>query len=139
MSRPTKGIRLARRSGTGNWEIRDGETRVSTGTKDRGRADQVLARYIAEQGRSPEGPRSGDDMTVGEVLDLYGAGHARGVKAPERIGYSIKALRPWFGPARVSSINRSTCEAYMRHRGARERHGAHRACPPDRRDQLVQG
>ena len=55
-------------------------------------------------------------MTIGEVLDLYGTGHARGVKAPERIGYSFKRLRPWFGPARVSSINRSTCEAYVRHR-----------------------
>ena len=56
-------------------------------------------------------------MTVGEVLDLYGKGHARRVKAPERIGYSIKALRPWFGPARVSSVKRATCEAYVRHRG----------------------
>ena len=56
-------------------------------------------------------------MTIGEVLDLYGAGHARGVKSPETIGYSIKALRPYFGLARVSSLNRATCDAYVRHRG----------------------
>lgn len=56
-------------------------------------------------------------MTCDEVLDWYGDGHARGVKAPERIGYSIKRLRPWFGPGRVSSINRSTCAAYVRQRG----------------------
>ena len=55
-------------------------------------------------------------MTIGEVLDLYGAGHARGVKSPQTIGYSLKALRPYFGPARVASINRATCEAYVRHR-----------------------
>ena len=116
MSRPRKGLRLHRKGGKGNWIIVDGETRVSTGTADRGRADAALARYVAEQGRR-EGPRTGDDVTIGEVLDWYGEGHARGVKAPERIGYSIKALRPWFGPARVSTINRSTCEAYMRHRG----------------------
>ncbi|MDE0379652.1 MAG: site-specific integrase [Rhodospirillales bacterium] len=116
MSRPRKGLRLHRKGGKGNWIIVDGETRVSTGTADRGRADAALARYVAEQGRR-EGPRTGDDVTIGEVLDWYGEGHARGVKAPERIGYSIKALRPWFGPARVSTINRSTCEAYVRHRG----------------------
>ena len=56
-------------------------------------------------------------MTIGEVLDLYGAGHARGVKSPQTIGYSLKALRPYFGQARVASINRATCEAYVRHRG----------------------
>ena len=116
MPRQSKGVRLTRRGESGNWYIRDGDTRVSTGTADRGRADQALARYIAERGR-PVGPRTGDDVTIGEVLDWYGEGHARGVKAPERIGYSIRALRPWFGPARVSSINRSTCEAYVRHRG----------------------
>ena len=56
-------------------------------------------------------------MTIGEVLDMYGTGHARTVKSPQTIGYSIKALRPYFGPARVASINRATCEAYVRHRG----------------------
>ena len=66
------------------------------GPHDRGRADQALARYIAEQGR-PVGPRTGDEMTIGEVLDQYGAGHARGVKSPQTIGFSIKALRPYFG------------------------------------------
>ena len=116
MPRPSKGARLWRKGNKGNWYVRDGATRFSTGTADRGRADKALARYIAEQGR-PVGPRTGDETTIGEVLDLYGKGHARTVKAPERIGYSIKALRPWFGPARVSSINRSTCEAYVRHRG----------------------
>ncbi|MDD9991482.1 MAG: hypothetical protein OXP75_06765 [Rhodospirillales bacterium] len=88
MSRPRKGLRLHRKGGKGNWIIVDGETRVSTGTADRGRADAALARYVAEQGRR-EGPRTGDDVTIGEVLDWYGEGHARGVKAPERIGYSV--------------------------------------------------
>ena len=116
MPRSSKGARITRRGDSGNWYIRDGDTRISTGTADRRRADQALARYIAEQGR-PVGPRTGDEMTIGEVLDLYGKGHARGVKSPETIGYSIKALRPYFGPARVASINRATCEAYVRHRG----------------------
>ena len=56
-------------------------------------------------------------MTIGEVLDLYGKGHARTVKSPQTIGFSIKALRPYFGSARVASISRATCEAYVRHRG----------------------
>lgn len=116
MPRQSKGARLWKHPTTGRWYVRDGETRFSTGTEDRGRADQALARYIAERGRPLEGPRTGDDVTCDEVLDWYGEGHARGVKAPERIGYSIKVLRPWWGPARVSSINRSTCDAYVRHR-----------------------
>ena len=77
-------------------------------------------------------------MTIGEVLDLYGAGHARGVKSPQTIGYSIKALRPYFGLARVSSLNRATCEAYVRHRGRSNATVAPRACPPECGDQLVQ-
>ena len=116
MPRPSKGARLWRNGNKGNWYIRDGAERFTTRTDDRGRADQALARYIAEQGR-PVGPRTGEEMTIGEVLDLYGAGHARTVKSPATIGYSIKALRPYFGPARVSSLNRATCEAYVRHRG----------------------
>ena len=118
MSRPSKGARLWRAGNKGNWYIRDGSTRFSTGTDDRGRADQALARYIAEQGR-PVGPRHGDDIAIDEVLDLWGAGHASKLASPatrSAIGYSIKALRPYFGPARVSSINRATCEAYVRHR-----------------------
>ncbi len=116
MPRPSKGARLWRNGNKGNWYIRDGETRFSTGTADRGRADQALARYIAERGR-PVGPRTGEDMTNDEVFDLYGEGHAVNVKSPQTIGYSIKALRPYFGPARVASINRATCDAYVRHRG----------------------
>ena len=116
MSRPSKGARLWRNGNKGNWYIRDGAERFTTGTDDRGRADQALARYIAEQGR-PVGPRTGDEMTIGEVLDQYGAGHARTVKSPATIGFSIKALRPYFGPARVASLNRATCDAYARHRG----------------------
>ena len=116
MPRPSKGARLWRHGNKGNWYIREGETRFSTRTDDRGRADQALARYIAERGR-PVGPRTGEEMTIGEVLDLYGKGHARTVKSPQTIGYSIKALRPHFGTARVASINRATCEAYARHRG----------------------
>ena len=116
MPRPSKGARLWRKGNKGNWYIRDGAERFTTRTDDRGRADQALAKYIAEQGR-PVGPRTGDEMTIGEVLDQYGAGHARTVKSPATIGYSIKALRPYFGPARVASINRATCEAYVRHRG----------------------
>ena len=116
MPRPSKGARLWRNGNQGNWYIRDGAERFTTRTDDRGRADQALARYIAEQGR-PVGPRTGDEMTIGEVLDQYGAGHARTVRSPATIGFSIKALRPYFGPARVASLNRATCEAYARHRG----------------------
>ena len=116
MPRPSKGARLYRRSDRGVWIIRDGDRRLSTGTGDRRQADAALARYLAERDR-PIGPRSPDQVTVAEVLDLYARERAPHVRDPERIGTCIKALVPILGPLPLSSITGETCRRYGKTRG----------------------
>ena len=116
MPRPSKGARLYRRSDRGVWIIRDGDRRLSTGTGDRRQADAALARYLAERDR-PIGPRSPDQVTVAEVLDLYARERAPHVRDPERIGTCIKALVPILGPLPLSSVTGETCRRYGKTRG----------------------
>ena len=95
MPRPSKGARIIRER-NGVFYIREGDRRITTGTRDRKEADRAFARYIAGRDR-PIGPSGTDAITVAEVLDRYGAEHAPTVADPERIGYAILALRapPW--------------------------------------------
>ena len=96
--------------------IRDGAKFIATGTRDRREADTALARYIAERDRPTGGPATPDQMTVANVLDIYGEKHAPTVRAPERIGYAIQALLPILGDLSVGSINSSVCRRYAESR-----------------------
>ena len=115
MPRPSKGARLYQRE-NGTHEIRDGNRRISTGTRDRRKAEVALAKFIAERDR-PAGPSTPDKVTVADVLDAYGREHAPTVRAPARIGYAIAALNPSLGDLPVGSINGSVCRRYERTRG----------------------
>ena len=115
MPRPAKGARLFQRAG--RYFIRDGDRRLSTGTRDRGEAENALARYIAEKGR-PTGPATPDKVTVAAVLDLYGTERAPHVSDPERIGYAIAALLPILGSLPVASLTGAVCRRYGEARGA---------------------
>lgn len=120
MPRKEKGARLLwrDRSGEGRdsfWEIRDGRTRLSTGTDDRQLAEEKLALYIGEKYR-PIGPVSSQEMTVADCLVVYGEEHAPHVAAPWRLGYAIEALLPFWGSRKVSEISGSTCRAYNKSR-----------------------
>ena len=110
MPRPTKGARLYQRA-NGVFEIRDGARRVSTGTRERGEAEQALAAYIASKDR-PAGPRDPDQVTVAEVLDLYATERAPHVKDPARIADCIRALVPVLGPLPLSAITGEVCRRY---------------------------
>ena len=114
MPRPSKGARLERRA-HGVYCIRDGQRRLSTGTRDSREAESILAAYIAERDR-PAGPRSPDKVTVADALDIYGREHAPTVRAPARIGYAIEALNPILGSLPVGSINAAICRRYVRAR-----------------------
>ena len=118
MSRPSKGARLYRRGNKGYFYIRDGDTFVTTGTKDRGQADRALARHIAEKDR-PAGPRAAHDLTIDDALDFYGEEHGMDVRAPKTLGYSIKALRPLLGPLPVGTLTKEQCRRYARERGVK--------------------
>ncbi len=116
MSRPSKGARLFRER-NGRWYIRDGDHRLSTGTRDSAAAEAALARYIAEKGR-PAGPGDPDKVTVAAVLDLYGTEHApHAADGGERIGYAIQALLPVLGSLPVASLTGAVCRRYAKARG----------------------
>ncbi len=107
MPRKSAGARLYQRAngrGAGYWVIRDGRRFVSTGTRDRREAESKLAAYIAQRDR-PAGPSTPDRLTVADVLDIYGREHTPTVRAPETIGYSIKALLPLLGALPVDRIS----------------------------------
>ena len=119
MPRKSAGARLYQRTkgpGAGYWVIRDGGRFVSTGTRDRREAESKLAAYIAQRGQSVGGPREPAQMTVADALTIYGEEHAPTVRAPETVGYSIKALLPILGNLPVGSVNGSVCRRYTKER-----------------------
>ena len=117
MPRPTKGARLKRRK-NGVFYIydgTDGDRRISTGTSDSGEAESALAHYIATKGR-PCGPASPHEMTVADVLDIYGTERAPQTRDPARIGDCIRALVPVLGPLPLSDISGAVCRRYAKTR-----------------------
>jgi len=52
------------------------------------------------------------------VLEIYGREHGPHVAAPERIGYCIAALQPFWGALPVSAIKGATCRRYVEKRTA---------------------
>ena len=115
MPRKSEGARLYRRPdkrGAGTYEIRDGSRRISTRTSDRRRAEEALARYIAERGRPTTGPRDPAQVTVAEALEIYATERAPLVRDPARIGDCIRALVPILGALPLSSITGEVCRRY---------------------------
>lgn len=55
-------------------------------------------------------------MSVAEILALYAESHGPETTAPERIGYAIAALLPWWGEASLSEVTNATCRRYARDR-----------------------
>lgn len=117
MPRQAKGARLYWRRGgakrTEQWVIRDtGGVERRTGTADRREAETALAHYIAERDRGVRAASQPSEITVGDVLAIYGTEHAPEVADPARIAYAIDALLPFWGDRPVASITRATCRRY---------------------------
>jgi len=120
MPMPAKGARLVLRKRSGRppvYTIKDtGHPERSTGTGDRRQAETILADYIASKQR--RGGTSGpDEMTIADALTIYGEEHAPSVAAPERLGYAIQALLPFWGALPVSAVKGATCRRYAADRG----------------------
>lgn len=119
MPRAAKGPRLWREDRPGRksiWQIRDdGGYKQSTGTEDRGKAEKLLQEYISAKHR-PSGSAEPSVMTCGQALEIYGEEVAIHVTDPERIGYCIAALDPFWGDLTVSAITGPTCRRYVAHR-----------------------
>lgn len=54
---------------------------------------------------------------MSEVLSIYGEEYAPTVAAPDRIGYAMDALLPFWGERTVSDVKGSTVRLYERQRG----------------------
>ncbi|OAO05377.1 hypothetical protein A8B76_02740 [Roseovarius indicus] len=124
MPRKSKGPRLDWWNAKGVWRIRDtGCADRSTGTADRREAERALAAYIASKD-TVTGSRRADQITITEVLDIYGREHAAATAAPERIGYAIDALLAFWGSLTVADVKGETCRRYANSRVRRFKDGS---------------
>lgn len=125
MPQRTREARLAIRQRPGRdpvYVIRDvsesrGRVEISTGTADRTAAETALAAHIAGKARR-RGPAAPTDITIAEILELYGREHAPTVAAPARLGYAIEALLRFWGELSVDAVKGPTCRRYARERAA---------------------
>jgi len=112
MPRKAAGARLYFRKDQGVWIIRDtGLPDRSTGTGDRRDAERALARYINNKGIVTS-TRSPEHFPVSEALAIYGREKAINGAAPERIGYAIEALLPFWENLMVADVKAETCRRY---------------------------
>ena len=86
----------------------------STGTSDGREAEKILAAFISDRNADHAGP---EQYLVAQALTLYAEGHAATTQAPERIGYAISALLPFFGERRVQSLTEDDFKTYAKERG----------------------
>ena len=117
MPRPNRGAYFEFRSERGGYYIHwteDGRSRrLSAGTTDRATAEAALAEFITRRGRQKrDGPRHPAEFPIGEALALYAQLHAPSTAAPERIGYAIEALLPFWQDNSVADVTDETCLAY---------------------------
>jgi integrase len=121
MPRPNRGayLKFLRHRGAFyiQWSDAGRIKQRSTGTADRATAEAALADFIQERQRGVRvGPCDPGEFSIADALDLYGTEHAPNAADPERIGYAIAALIPFWGDRMVGHITRETCRAYGRHR-----------------------
>lgn len=116
MPRPAKGARLHKFKHRPHWYIRDsGQKDQSTGLTSREEAEKALAAYIATKGREGAANEPAN-ITCDEVLAIYAEEHGPTVSAPERLGYAIEALVPFWGALKVAHIKGETCRRYAKTR-----------------------
>lgn len=101
------------------WYEAGRERLRTTGTGDRGQAEDALADFLRERRHvhQPGRPGRPDQVAIADVLDLYGSLHAPHTADPARIGYAIDALLPFWGSYPVGYITKQTCRAYAQARG----------------------
>lgn len=122
MPRPNSGPRLKWLPKRQSWYVvwyEGGRERLkSAGTRDSSEAQTALASFIGERQRRARGagPRDPREVSVAEVLDLYGTERAPSRSDPARIGYAIDALLSFWDGKTVADINKTACRKYAEHR-----------------------
>lgn len=116
MPKRNPGARLEWRDERKVWEIvwyENGQRRRrSTGTDDRREADRQLAAHLIAEPEGPSRPRDPAERLIADALASYGEGRGEAVTDPERLGYAIKALLPFWGLLKVGDITETLCRAY---------------------------
>lgn len=118
MPQPRKGARLSLRKRKGRstvFVIKDVGVEISTRTDDRTEAESQLAAYIEQRGRT-DSPVQASELTITEILTIYGEEHAVEVAAPERQGYAMTALLPFWGHLTADAVKGATCRRYAAYR-----------------------
>ncbi len=117
---------------TWRWSIRwkEGGRKKEKATgcllEDRAGAEAALAAFLTERAEAaaaapPGGPQPAHAMKCGQVLTLYAQEHAPQAADPERIGYAIQALGPYWSEILVSEVKGEACRKYLASRTKRRR------------------
>jgi integrase len=104
------------------WTEQGRSIERSTRTKDFDEAQIELKKQLERSqhsGNAPEVSGPLEPSKVGLMTALEQYAEERGIKtaSPERIGYAITALAPFWGHLKASDVRPSACEAYTKFRG----------------------
>jgi hypothetical protein len=98
------------------WTERGRSRERSTGTADREQAQIALAEFLHHRTRST-GPRDPNEVLVTDLLADYAEEVGASAHAPQRIGYAVAALAPFWANRTVADVTRQTCKHYVTTRG----------------------
>ena len=105
------------------WYIRyrknGNKTEVTTGSTDYGEANKYFQEeWLPEYYRKDKDRRDIDpsEFSVIDALLDYAEEHAKKTASPERIGYAIKALEPFWCDKSIDDIDAESCEDYEEYR-----------------------
>jgi integrase len=118
MPRPNTGPRLKwidkRQTFYIVWYEAGRERSRSTGTANSSEAEDVLEDFLRTRkaAKRAGGIRHPGEVSIAEVLDLYGTEHAPTAADPARIGYAIGALLPYWGSKTVADVTKQRCREY---------------------------
>lgn len=94
------------------------EKSTGAGLHQQPNAEAALSDFIVARARSnvPAGGYRPHEISVGQVLELYGEEHAPNVSSKAQIGYAIKAMWPFWENRLLSEVGAKTCGDYIKWR-----------------------
>lgn len=101
------------------WTVGTRSHRRSTRETDLGKAQQVLAAFILDQGGRP--PAQPGEVGISTLLDSYWERHAKHLPSAERIEIAINHLKAFYGEASTDVVTARNHERYIEHCRAEER------------------
>lgn len=118
MPRRRKPARLFQRRDDGAWVIIDEGKHIRTGYGEGflRQAEEELSRYLVQKVTRNIKTNDIREISVGQILTLYGEDRIDRVKDPERLKNSIKALAPFWANLTVADVNHERCVQYCRWR-----------------------